>query len=140
LKLAEHFHLSDKEEERQRALELYRRYVQLEPDDPRGHSGLADLYEGTKDLGAAEAEYRAAITADVSNTERRIDLIEFLALNRKSPEAVRAINEARQNAAPDEDILNLLFTRLMLDDDINAAESIARAVPQEMAHSSGANL
>jgi tetratricopeptide (TPR) repeat protein len=140
LKLAESRKFSDKEEEKSQALALFEKYVGLEPDDPRGHTGLAALYDEDKKPAQAEIEYRAAVAADPTNTGAYTDLAEFLAGQKRYPDAVIMINEAAKHAAADEDVLGRLFESLMIDDRADAAENIARLLPEMLNRSSEANL
>lgn len=142
LKLATHFHDSDKEEDTRRALGLFQKYVALEPEDPRGHSRLASIYDHLKDATRAEAEFREAVATDPSNPEAYVDLAEFLAVHQRYEEAVDALNESTKHGSTGNDPLGDLFERLMLDDTerVDVAEAIARAVPQRLTASAAANL
>src|SRR5262249_2429207 len=140
LKLATELRSSDKEDEKAQAQSWFEKYVALEPDDPRGHSALASLYHQSKKNSQAEAEYRAAINTDASNTEPYIDLAEFLAALKRYREAVTVINDARKHAAEDEDVVVLLFQDLMYTGATEDAENIARLMPAVMSTNSGANL
>ncbi len=140
LKLADYFSESENKEERAQATALYEKYIALEPDDPRGHTRLASVYEYAKNTVQAEAEYRAAIAADLSNSDVYLDLAEFLATQKRYSETVTAIREAAKHASADEDVLGSLFLRLLISEAPDDAEALARLLPAMIETSLNANL
>jgi len=140
LKLAKEWRFANKEEERAEARALFEKYVALEPGDPRGHRHLAQLYNEAKKFAEAEAEYRAALAADPGNTDVYTDLAEFLAAQKRYPEAVTVINDAAARAPAGEDVLGQLFQSLVIGNNTDDAENLARLMPAMMNKSSEANL
>ena len=101
--LARQYQHAEEKEKQKLAIEFFSRYALLEPADPRPHSSLATLYEGSGDDVRAEVEYRAAINTDPSNTGYRVDLAAFLALKKRFADVGLVIEEAEKRAKVDED-------------------------------------
>jgi tetratricopeptide (TPR) repeat protein len=139
-KLAAHYATSKEAAERTKGIELYKRYLSLEPDDPRGHTGLADLYQDTGDPKNAEAEYRAAVDDDATDPTVYIDLADFYASQKRFAEAGSTLDEAEKRAAEKDDLLADLIERSAFADNTEVAEGLAASQPQRMAHSAAANL
>ena len=140
LKLAQHYQTSKEETDKKKALDLYGRYVALEPDDPRARSGLAYLYEGAGDFARAELEYRAAIERDTSNSLVYLDLAEFYAVRKRFNEAVAVIDAAAKQTPDKDDLFADLIARFWFDEQTDVPEGLAASQPQRMAQSAGANL
>lgn len=124
----------------QLAIEFYTRYRELEPDDPRIHVALARLYEATDDHAHAEAEHRAALKSDPSNTRPFVDFAAFLAVRKRFAEAESVIGEAEKKAGPGDDLFGDLMLQVFFDDDKTIPEELARSQPQRMAKSAVANV
>ena len=140
LKLAISQSYSEKPEDQTQAVGLFEKYITLEPEDPRGHTRLASMYNEAKKPSQAEVEYRAAIATDATNSEVYLDLAEFLAAQKRYPEAVSAINEGAKHAASNEDVVASLFQNLMFSSSTEDAEHLARLLPGAMNTSSDVNL
>jgi len=140
LKLAQHYQTSKEEIEKKKAVELYVRYVALEPDDPRGHSGLAEMYDAAGDFTHAELEYRAAIERDSSNSLVFLDLAEFYAERNRFNDAAAVLDEAPKQTDDKDDLFADLLSRFWSNEQSDVAEGLAASQPQRMARSKQANL
>jgi tetratricopeptide (TPR) repeat protein len=138
--LAAHYAASKEAAQRAKGIELYKRYLSLEPDDPRGHTGLADLYQDTGAVKDAEAEYRAAVDDDATNSVVYIDLANFYARQKRFAEAGSTLDEAVKRATDKDDLLAELIGRSIIYDNPDVAEGLAASQPERMAHSAAANL
>lgn len=122
------------------AIEFYTRYGELEPEDPRTHIALASLYEYSDNDVLAEAEYRAALKSDPSNTEVFVDLAAFLARKKRFEDAGLVIDDADKKASADDDLFGGLMSRLYFTEDKTIPEELARSQPRRMQKSPVANL
>jgi tetratricopeptide (TPR) repeat protein len=122
------------------AIEFYTRYGELEPDDPRTHVALAQLYDYNDDDTRAESEHRAALKSDPSNTEESVALATFLALRKRFAEATAIIDVADKIAGAEDDLFGNLMSELYFADEKIVIEELARSQPQRMAKSPHANL
>ena len=140
LSLAQHYENSENEAERKKAIEFYERYLAFEPDDPRAHTGLANLYYNTSDYPRAETEYRAAIERDSTNTDVYLDLAELYGLRKRFSEAAAVLDEAAKRTGTKDDLVAMLLLKFWLGDQDDAPEGFAASQPQRMAQSAPANL
>lgn len=140
LSLAAHYEHSKEEADRKKAIELYARYLALEPDDPRAHTGLATLYEGAGDYVSAETEYRAAIERDSSNTDVYLGLAVFYCTRKRFSEAVPVLDEAAKRTGTKDDLLATLISSFWFEDKTDLPEGLAASYPQRMSRSALANL
>lgn len=122
------------------AIEFYTRYGELEPEDPRTHVALARLYEDIGDDVRAEAELRAALKSDPSNTGQSVDFAAFLAIRKRFKEAESVIDEAIKKAGAEDDLFGDLMMQLYFTEDKTVPEELARSQPQRMEKSAVANL
>jgi tetratricopeptide (TPR) repeat protein len=122
------------------AIEFYTRYGELEPDDPRTHIALANLYDDSHDDLHAEAEHRAALRSDPSNTGQFVDFAAFLAARKRFKEAESVIDEADKRADAEDDLFGELMMQLYYTDDKTLPEQFARSQPKRMEKSALANL
>ena len=140
LSLARQYEHAEEKEKQKLAIEFFSRYALLEPADPRPHSSLASLYEGSGDDVRAEVEYRAAINTEPSNTGYRVDLAAFLALKKRFADVGAVIEEAEKRAKVDEDPFGDLMTQLHFMEEQPIQDELARTQPLRMQKSSKANL
>src|SRR6185295_16239580 len=91
--LAQYYETSEDKPKQQLAIDFYLRYGAAEPEDPRTHLGLAELYDTGGDYVRAEAEHRLALQLDPSNTEEFVDFAAFLAARKRVSEAASVIDE-----------------------------------------------
>jgi tetratricopeptide (TPR) repeat protein len=137
--LASEFRDSDDEAEMKKATEFYKRYVALEPYDPRGFSQLAGSYEDAEQFSEAEAAYRKAIEIDPVETYHYRELIELL-LTHNLPGDVRALLVAGEKyQEPDEDLFGAVMQDLVAYTETAAAKKLAAAEPLRMKTSARAN-
>jgi len=139
-KLAEHYEISKEESDHKKALDLYTQYLSLEPDDPRTHVALANLYELAADFTRAETEYRAAIEGDSSNSNLFVDLAAFYATRHRFTDAVAVLDDALKRAAEKDDLFGDLLSRFLLSEETDVPEGLAASQPQRVAQSARANL
>jgi len=140
LRLARQYDSAEDKPKQKLAIEFYTRYGELEPEDPRTHVALAGLYEASNDDVHAEAEYRAALKSDPSNTGQFIDFAAFLAARKRFKEAESVIDEADKKAGAEDDLFGDLMMQLYWADDKTVPEELARSQPQRMEKSAMANL
>jgi tetratricopeptide (TPR) repeat protein len=140
LNLAEHYETSKEESDKKKAIDLYVRYIALEPDDPRARRGLANLYEGARDFARGELEYRAAVERDSSNSLVFLDLAEFYAARKRFNDAVAVVDEAAKRTEDKDDLFADLISRFWYEDQTDVPEGLAASQPQRMAQSAQANL
>ncbi len=138
--LATHYESSKEADEQKRAVELYRRYITLEPDDPRPHSDLAGLLSEANDAAGAEAEFRTALALDPRSTSRRLDLAAWLVSVKRFDDGLALIDEGVKQYGIKDDLLAELLTRFLGSEEGEAAEALAAAHPERIAASAEANL
>ncbi len=139
MRLADNYQTSKDEAEKRLAIGFYERYIKLEPDDPRAHTGLASLYRETGDARQAESEYRAALERDPHNQAAYVDLAEFLAYAGRFKDACALIDEGAKYGRSDNDLFANLMSHFYLDQKNDLAEGLAASAPQRMAKSAMAN-
>lgn len=139
-KLALHYAGSKEVAERTKAVDLFKRYVSLEPDDPRARTGLAESYERAGDVALAETEYRAAVERDDSNSDVYLDLAQFYAGQKHFSEAVSVLDDAAKRTTDKDDLFASLIGRFWFDENPEVPEGLAASQPQRMAQSAPANL
>jgi transglutaminase-like putative cysteine protease/Tfp pilus assembly protein PilF len=122
------------------AVEFYIRYGELEPEDPRTHAALARLYDDSHDDLHAEAEHRAALKSDPSNTTQFVNFAAFLAVRKRFKEAELVIDEADKKAVAEDDLFGDLMMHLYFTDDKTLPDELARNEPKRMEKSAMANL
>ena len=131
---------SDDKTEAKKSLELYQRYVALEPYDPRGFSQLGSAYEDAEQFSEAAAAYRKAIEIDPADTYNYENLIELL-VTHDLPGDVRALLAAgEKHQEADEDLFGSIMRDLILFDEAEAAKKLAAAEPLRVKTSALANL
>ncbi len=140
LQLAQTYAAEEDAEKRKLAIEFFRRYGALMPEDPRTHVALAELYDQSKDDLLAEAEHRAALKADPANTDEYVDFAVFLALRNRFQETAAVIEETNKAATATDDFFGDLMMQLYLGDDKTVPEKLARSQPHRMEQSALANL
>jgi tetratricopeptide (TPR) repeat protein len=138
--LAEHFGSAEEAADQKKAIELYIRYLALEPDDSRAHHSLASLYYSGGDYARAEVEYRAAVECDSSNSDRFLNLAESYAAQKKFADAATIIDEAARRTGLKDDLFATLLFRFSSDETTELPEGLAASEPQRMAQSLSANL
>jgi Tfp pilus assembly protein PilF len=129
------------EAKRDKAIELFRRYAALVPEDPRPREKLAAIYEARHDSARAEVEYRAVIERDPQLPGNYSDLARFLVSQRRYQDALTAIDQSRGRGESKDEMFAQLF--LSASADKQAAEfldGLAAAAPNRMAKNSMANL
>lgn len=122
------------------AIEFYTRYAEAEPEDPRTHVALAELYDGVDDDVRAEAEHKAALKSDPGNIEQFFEFAEFLAIRKRFQEAVSVIDGVDPKASGEDDPFGHLMTHLYYLEDTTVSEELALSQPQRMDKSAVANL
>lgn len=127
------------EPEPNKAVELYKRYSQLEPYDPRAYRDVAELYETLKQTPLAEAAYRKAIEVDPRDSSLYASLINLLLTNNRAGEVAAVFVAADKYLTADDD---LLTTTLNLFSEMKAehAEQLAAAQPERMKANVWANV
>jgi tetratricopeptide (TPR) repeat protein len=139
LGLARHYDVSEDQPKQKLAIEFYLRYSEVEPEDPRPHVSLAELYDTSGDYVRAEAEHRLALKLDPANTDQFVDFAAFLAARKRFSDAALVIDEGDTKATAGDDLFGSLMTRLYFSDDKTAAEELARNQPQRMEKNAVAN-
>ncbi|HEX8184839.1 MAG TPA: transglutaminase domain-containing protein, partial [Blastocatellia bacterium] len=131
--LAARYQGSEQAEDHKRAIELFERYVALEPDDPRPLSALAALYQQAGDAPRAEAKYLAAIDRDPQHADRHIDLAQFLISVHRYPEALAALDKGESPLNTKDQLYTALLARYSYAEDYATAEALVAAHPERLA-------
>jgi tetratricopeptide (TPR) repeat protein len=139
-KLAGWLRASDKEEEKKTLVDLYTRYTALEPNDPRGHEGLADAYAERKELEQAEMEFKKAVACDPANSARYLSLLLFLVENGRNDQIGTVLDGARQHPEVGDDLFGDMMEILYFDEEVELAEKFAASQPARMKSSLAANI
>jgi len=138
--LAKWSRISGKEDEKQNAPELFTKYIELEPNDPRGHDWLAFIYVEKKELDKAEAEFKKALDCDPDNFERYFNLIHFLAENGRTDRVGGVLESAKDHPDVGADLFGDVVENLHFDDETELAEKLAASQPGLMKTSLAANI
>ncbi|HET7113855.1 MAG TPA: tetratricopeptide repeat protein, partial [Pyrinomonadaceae bacterium] len=128
------------EEKPEEAIELYKRYSALEPNDPRGYRDLAAVYESTKQMELAEAAYRKAIAVDPFEIPGYEDLAIFLIRNNRVGEVGALLLAADKYATDNDDMLATILSTLEDDIKLEDAERLAASETQRLKTSVWATL
>ena len=121
-----------------RAIELYKRYIGLVPEDPRPYSELAKLYERTGDMANAEAMLRAAVERDPDKNGVRQLLAVFLTRQHRYSDALATIDAVTSGAGKDS--FGEIFDALDQSEDLEAANGLAASAPDRLEKSYDANI
>jgi tetratricopeptide (TPR) repeat protein len=138
-RLASQYSHSDTEAENKLAVNLYERYIVLEPHDPRAVSRLASAYEGVEDYAKAEVMYRKAIEMESFDTTNYSNLIEFLIMQDRIGEVRPLLVAGEKYAQKDEDLFGDVIELLTDWDETEHAEKFAASEPSRMKTSALAN-
>jgi len=138
-KLANWYRYSDKEEEKKQVIDLYQRYIALEPADPRGHSQIALAYDVAGNLSQAEIEYRKAIECDPKVTDWYFELIQFLVEHDRIAEAGAILDIGEKYQEKDEDLFGSVMESLYYEEG-DFVERFAAGQPRRMRTSGDANM
>lgn len=139
-KLAGQFSMSDNKEVNKQAIAVYERYTQLEPNDPRGYSELAEVYEETGDHVKAEAALHKVIELDPRDSGSYESFIQFLIKRDRLREVKPWLEAGEKHAKQDEDFFAGILQTLSFLDDFKNAEAFAASEPARMKTSFMANL
>ncbi|HKS39135.1 MAG TPA: transglutaminase domain-containing protein [Blastocatellia bacterium] len=138
--LASHYVVSKEEADKKKAVELFARYIVLEPSDPRPHGLLADMYQAASEFEHAITERRAAIERDPGSEDSRLELAELLVRLHRYDQALVTIDESARAIPTQNDPFGALFTRFYMKELGEAAEGLVAAHPERLAKSAEANL
>jgi Flp pilus assembly protein TadD len=128
------------EAKRDKAIELFKRYAALVPEDPRPREKLAAIYEARHDSARAEAEYRAVIERDPQLPGNYSELARFLVSQRRYKDALTAIDQSRGRGESKDEVFAQLFLFAGDKEAAECLEGLAAAAPDRMAKNSMANL
>ncbi len=126
--------------EKKEILGLYKRYTELEPFDPTGHTSLAGAYEGLKELELARSEYQAALDCDPDLEDRYFNLVYFFVSNGRTAEVGPVFELADRHPEAGEDIFGVVVESLYYIDEYNAVEALATSQPKRLQKSVRANI
>ena len=138
-RLASDLSESEDENEKKQALAAYERYTSVEPRDPRGFSGLAQIYFDAKDVVKAEAAYRKVVELDPGDIYAHMNLMSFLVINDRIDQAKLALVAGEKHHA-DEDLFGLAVENLKFLAESKAAEKFALSDPVRLKTSYQANF
>jgi tetratricopeptide (TPR) repeat protein len=127
----------DKPEE---SIELYKRYLSLEPYDVRGYRDLATVYENQKQTELAEVAYRKAIALDPFEIPGYKDLAALLIRNARVAEVGPILLASDKYAGEYDDVLAEIFSDLGEEIKLEDAVKLAANEAQRMKTSQWANL
>jgi tetratricopeptide (TPR) repeat protein len=139
-KLASFFDFSKNADDQKQGAELYRRYITMEPNDPRGHKMIAMIYEQDNDLTQAKIEYRKAIECDPDNWSGYYDLVYFLVDHDRISELSGVFESSDQHPDAGADIFGSIIESLYFDEEGELAEKLATSQPARMKTSFLGNL
>jgi len=139
-KLARLFNASENEVEKKLVVDLYNRYLVLEPYDSRAYRNLASVYDGADNAAQAETAYRKAIEVDPTHADHYVDLVEFFIHQKRLQDAATMLAAADQHKRADEDLFGQIMQDLYFMEDYECAETFAASQPQRMKTSSTGNL
>lgn len=139
-RLANHYNDLEEEADVKKAIELYERYIALEPYDVRALREVAGAYDNVEQYDQAAAAYRKGIEIDPADTSNYRDLIGLVVSHDMSDDtrALLAAGEKYQDA--DEDLFGDIIEDFYFAEDTKAAEKLAAAEPLRMKSSALANL
>jgi transglutaminase-like putative cysteine protease/tetratricopeptide (TPR) repeat protein len=140
LRLAQFYQVSDGEEGKKKAIEIYERYLEMVPQDPRAQEKLASLYRHQKEMARAVAASRAAIRLDPRSADRHTDLAELLALDKHYAEALAEVDKGASKGKSAQEIFADLVVRLAVLEDKSLVEELVSAEPGRMEKNAKANL
>ncbi|MGA9769677.1 MAG: transglutaminase domain-containing protein [Blastocatellia bacterium] len=140
--LASNYAVSEDAANKKKAVELLARYITLEPNDPRTHSVLGNMYRETSEFERAISEYRTAIEQDPRSLNRRVELAEMLVRLRRYDEALSVIDEGAHAHLTEIDLFDALFIRLYMNANElgDVTEGLVAAHPERLAKSADANF
>ncbi len=139
-RLATRFNHSEDEVERKTAVQMFERYVALEPFDPRGHLGLAAAYDSIKQVAAAEAAYRKAIDCDPENSVGYLSLIAQLLSQDRFIDVATVLAEGEKRVGSEDDLFGSVMSDLHSLEDLALAKRFAASQPERMNSSVNANI
>lgn len=138
-RLADHLNTPADETKRRQAIDIYERYILIEPLDPRGYSELASVYHALNNPAKAEEAYKKAIECDPTNTDHYLALIQFLVVNDRIAETKPLLLTAEKYKAADEDVFGSAIVDLHIYEDAKNVEKFAASEPLRMKTSYLAN-
>ncbi|MGH9972105.1 MAG: tetratricopeptide repeat protein, partial [Pyrinomonadaceae bacterium] len=127
---------SENEAEKMQVIDLYNRYLSLEPYDSRAHRALAVVHDTAGNAVQAEAAYRKAIESDPTNTDGYINLVEFLVNQGRAGEVGTILSAGDKHKRVDEDLFGSTMENLYLGEAVDSVESLAASQPERMKTSS----
>ena len=139
-RLASELTASEDENEKKEGLAVFERYTSVEPRDPRGFSGLAQIYFDAKDFVKAEAAYRKVVELDPGDIHAHLSLIRFLVINDRIDEAKLAVVAGEKHQDADDDLFGLAVENLKFFGENKAAEKFAVSDPVRLKTSYQANF
>lgn len=135
-------HLSDAEDEasQKETVQLWERYLVIEPHDPRGFRALGDAYSTVGNLAQAELAYRKTIELTPADSSGYFDLIFLLAQNDRVDEVKPLLVAYDQRKNTDEDVFESVIRQLYFASEPEAAQKLAASEPARVKGSYTANL
>lgn len=130
--------LSDSKPEE--SIELYKRYLSLEPHDFRAYRELGVAYEDAKQIELAEAAYRKAVELDPFEVPGYEDLAMFLVQNGKVAEVGAVLRASDKYVTEGDDILATIFDELEDNIKLEDAERLAASEAPRLKKSMWATL
>jgi len=140
LRLARELSTSEDEKDQKQAIADYERYTSLETRDPRGFSGLAQVYFDAKDVVKAEAAFRKVVELDPNDINAYIHLISFLVTIDRIDEAKSTLVAGEKHKDADEDLFGLIMENLHILEETKAAERFAASDPVRLKTSYEGNM
>lgn len=137
-RLAGYLASSEEDTDKEKAIELYRRYTTIEPRDPRGFRELGHTYHDFERVAETEAAYRKAIELDPADVYNYRNLIELFVLHDRLAE-VRPLLVTGEKYQEDHDLFAMVFQDLSDSDEVDALAKFASSEPARMKTSVQAN-
>jgi tetratricopeptide (TPR) repeat protein len=120
----------DGEGETDKAIDSYRRYLAIVPDDPRVHSALGALLRDQGDREGARSEFERAVASDPAEPARHLDLAECLLLQGQYEAANGALDEAVRRGGDIGEMVAAIMDDLYYSEESKAAEAFVAARPE----------
>jgi tetratricopeptide (TPR) repeat protein len=139
-RLAGFYKASETEAEKEQVINLYNRYLVLEPFDSRAHLAVAASYDKADNTAQAEASYRKAIEVDPQNTAGYEALTEFLVHRSRFGEVGAVLAAGDKVKVASQDLFGSVMQTLYYQEDGDSAEGFAASQPARMTTSINGNM
>ncbi|HEY6805669.1 MAG TPA: tetratricopeptide repeat protein [Pyrinomonadaceae bacterium] len=131
---------SEKPEDRKKAIEIYQRYVALEPFDPTGHRMLAFALSDESQAEQKYVELRKALECDPDSWANYYEVIYFQLTHKREAELDGVFKAADKHPEASEDLFGSMVEELYSEDEPDLAEQLVANQAMRMKGSFLGNL